>query len=99
MAVINGSRLPSLRRLNCRAAMGPGLRVGEPRRLGAFDTLGARKRCHNQAEMRIMDARFIVRDANGQALAYVYFEGGAGTPSGGQAAHPRRRPAHRRQHC
>jgi hypothetical protein len=23
--------------------------------------------------MRIMDARFIVRDANGQALAYVYF--------------------------
>ena len=23
---------------------------------------------------------FIVRDANGQALAYVYFEGGAGTP-------------------
>ena len=33
------------------------------------------KRCHNQSEMRIIDARFIVRDANGQALAYVYFEG------------------------
>ena len=31
------------------------------------------KRCHNQSEMRIIDARFIVRDANGQALAYVYF--------------------------
>ena len=24
--------------------------------------------------MRIIDARFIVRDANGHALAYVYFE-------------------------
>jgi hypothetical protein len=25
--------------------------------------------------MRIIDARFIVRDTNGQALAYLYFEG------------------------
>jgi hypothetical protein len=30
------------------------------------------------------DACFIVRDANGQALAYVYFEEEPGTPGGGQ---------------
>ena len=30
-----------------------------------------RKRCHNQNEMRIIDARFIV--TKGQALAYIYF--------------------------
>jgi hypothetical protein len=40
---------------------------------------------------------FIVRDANGQALAYVYFEDEAGTALGGQAAHQGRSPAHRRQ--
>ena len=28
--------------------------------------------------MRIIDARFIVRDADGHALAYVYFEEEAG---------------------
>jgi hypothetical protein len=33
---------------------------------------------------------FIVRDANGQALAYVYF--------GGASAHPRRSPADCREH-
>jgi hypothetical protein len=34
------------------------------------------------------DACFIVRDATGQALGHFYFEGAAGTPRGGQAAHP-----------
>ena len=31
---------------------------------------------------------FIVRDANGQALAYVHFEGETGRASGGEAPHP-----------
>ena len=35
------------------------------------------------------EACFIVRDAKGQALAYVYFEEEPG-PRGGQAAHARR---------
>ena len=30
---------------------------------------------------------FIVRDANGQQLAYVYFESGPGAEVGGQVAH------------
>ena len=30
------------------------------------------------------DSCYIVRDANEQALAYVYFEGGAGAAGGGQ---------------
>jgi hypothetical protein len=34
------------------------------------------------------DACFIVRDANGQALAYVYFEGEPGRARGGEAPHP-----------
>jgi len=41
------------------------------------------------------DACFIVRYANGQALAYGLFRGRAGTARGGQAPHPRRGPAHR----
>jgi hypothetical protein len=44
------------------------------------------------------DACFIVRDANGQAARLRLFRGRAGTPRGGQAAHTRRGPAHRRQH-
>jgi hypothetical protein len=34
------------------------------------------------------NACFIVRDANGQALAYVYFEGEPGRARGGEAPHP-----------
>ena len=34
------------------------------------------------------DACFIVRDANGQALAYVYFEEEPGRARGGEAPHP-----------
>ena len=34
------------------------------------------------------DACFIVRDANGQALTYVYFEGEPGGALGGEAPHP-----------
>jgi hypothetical protein len=45
------------------------------------------------------DACFIVRDANGQALAYVYFEDKLGQARGGQAAHARRGPANRRELC
>ena len=41
---------------------------------------------------------FIVRDHNGQALAYVYFRGGAGTALGGAPPHPRRGETHCRQH-
>ena len=35
------------------------------------------------------DACFIVRDANGQALAYVYYEQKPGRAGGGSPAHPR----------
>jgi hypothetical protein len=35
---------------------------------------------------------FIIRDANGQALAYVYFEDEPGRRLSGQATHPRRGP-------
>jgi hypothetical protein len=41
------------------------------------------------------EACFTVRDGNGQALAYVYFEEDPGTPRGGQVAHPRRGSADR----
>jgi hypothetical protein len=41
---------------------------------------------------------FIVRDANGQALAFIYCEDEPGRRADGQAADPRRGPAHRRQH-
>jgi hypothetical protein len=44
------------------------------------------------------DACFIVRDHNGQALAYTYFEKRARKSLGGAPPHPRRSPAHRRQH-
>jgi hypothetical protein len=44
------------------------------------------------------EACFIVRDAKGQALAYVYLEGGASPSLGGEAAHPLRGLAVRRQH-
>jgi hypothetical protein len=41
---------------------------------------------------------FIVRDANREALAYVYFQDAQGRQSGGAPAHPRRGPAHLCQH-
>jgi hypothetical protein len=44
------------------------------------------------------DSCFIVRDANGQALAYVYFEGEPGRRAAAKLAHPRRGPAHRGEH-
>jgi hypothetical protein len=34
------------------------------------------------------EACYIVRDHNGQALAYVYFEGEPGRARGGEAPHP-----------
>jgi hypothetical protein len=40
---------------------------------------------------------FIVRDHNGQALAYVYFEEEPGRRAAAKAAHARRGPALRRQ--
>ena len=42
------------------------------------------------------DACFIVREATGKELGHFYFEYEPRTPCGGQAAHPRRGPAHRR---
>jgi hypothetical protein len=46
------------------------------------------------------DACCIVRDHNGQALAYVYFEDEPGRPSGGfiWPFRPRRRPADCSEH-
>jgi hypothetical protein len=44
------------------------------------------------------DACFIVRDANGQVLACVYFEEELGRRAGGQAADPGRGPAHRSEY-
>jgi hypothetical protein len=44
------------------------------------------------------DAYFIVRDANGHALAYVYFEEELDRRSAAKLLTPRRVPAHRRQH-
>ena len=44
------------------------------------------------------DACFIVRDASGQALAYVYFEDEPGRRAAAKLLHPRRGPAHRREH-
>ena len=43
------------------------------------------------------NACFIVRDADGQALAYVYFEEEPGPPLGGRTARPRRGAADRGQ--
>ena len=42
---------------------------------------------------------FIVRDSNGQALAFVYCEDESGRPGSGQAAHPRRSAPDRGQHA
>jgi hypothetical protein len=42
------------------------------------------------------DACFIIRDANGHALAYVYFEEEPGWRSGGASPHPRRGALRRR---
>jgi hypothetical protein len=36
-----------------------------------------------------LEARFVVRDHNGQQLAYVYFEDEPGPAISGQAAHQR----------
>jgi hypothetical protein len=44
------------------------------------------------------DACFIVRDHNGQALAYTYFEKRARKSLGGAPPHPRRGAPDRRQH-
>ena len=44
------------------------------------------------------NACFIVRDANGQALACTLFRGGARPSLGGAPPHPRRGEAHRLQH-
>src|SRR6266567_2805113 len=44
-------------------------------------------------------ACFIVRDANGQALAYVYYEEEAGATIGGQTAFARRGAADRGKLC
>jgi hypothetical protein len=44
------------------------------------------------------DACFIVRDHNGQALAYVYFEEEPGRRSAAHLLTRDRGPAHRRQH-
>ena len=41
---------------------------------------------------------YIVRDANGHALAYVYFEDEPGRRAAAQTDDPRRGPADRRQH-
>ena len=39
--------------------------------------------------MKLGQDRFVVRDANGQGPAYVYFRGGAGQTRGGEAPHTR----------
>ena len=52
----------------------------------------------DEADPKLDRRCLIVRDANGQALAYVYFEGESRKTRGGQAAHSRRGPAHCRQH-
>jgi hypothetical protein len=44
------------------------------------------------------DACFIVRDASGQALAYVYFEDEAGRRAAAKLLTKGRSAAHRRQH-
>jgi hypothetical protein len=44
-----------------------------------------------------MDVCFIVRDAIGQAHAYVYFEDEPGGSLAGTPPHPRRGVAHRRE--
>ena len=41
---------------------------------------------------------FIIRDPNGQPLAYVYFEEEPGRRAAAKPADPRRGAAHRRQH-
>ena len=46
----------------------------------------------DEADPKLDRRCLIVRDANGQALAYVYFEGESRKTRGGQAAHSRRGP-------
>jgi hypothetical protein len=45
------------------------------------------------------DACFIVRDKNGQALAYVYYENEPGRRTAAKSADERRGAAHRREYC
>ena len=49
----------------------------------------------DEADPKLDRRCFIVRDANGQALAYVYFEGGARPSLGGAPPQPRRGAADR----
>jgi hypothetical protein len=58
--------------------------------------IGLQHKWYSGGRQKVLSA--IVRDANRQALAYVYFEEEPRRPSGDQSAHPRRGPAHRRQH-
>jgi hypothetical protein len=46
--------------------------------------------------MEELDAAFVVKDANGQKLRYVYFDD---PRSADKAAHARRSEADRREHC
>jgi hypothetical protein len=48
--------------------------------------------------MKLGQECFIVRDANGHALAYVYFEDEPGQPIGCALAQPRRGAADRGEH-
>jgi hypothetical protein len=52
----------------------------------------------DEADSKLDRRCFIVRDANGQALAFVYF-GGRWTDAGRRSCSPATGPAHRRQHC
>jgi hypothetical protein len=49
-------------------------------------------------DMKLGQTCYIVRDANGHALAYVYFEDEPGRAIGGSPDDARRSTAHRGQH-